>query len=56
MLEAGESERSGLLKTRKLLFFRDAQNAENGEIALIWNVSGTWTFQPCFVVASPALH
>jgi hypothetical protein len=33
MVEAGESEYLGSLKTRKLLIFLDAQNAENGEIA-----------------------
>ena len=33
MVEAGESEYSGVLKTRKLLIFRDAKNAENGKIA-----------------------
>src|SRR6266480_4599141 len=37
----GESEYSGLLKTRKLLIFRDAQNALASEIAPNWNVSGT---------------
>ena len=45
-MEAGESEYSGLLKTRKLLIFRDAKNAEHGKIAPNWNVSGTRTFQP----------
>src|SRR5215510_11945616 len=44
MVEAGESEHSGLLKTRNLLIFRDAQNAEIGEIAFNWNVSGTRSF------------
>jgi hypothetical protein len=33
-----------MLKTRDLLIFRDAQNAENGEIAPSWNVSGTRDF------------
>jgi hypothetical protein len=46
MVEAGESEYTGALKTRKLLIFRDAQNAENGKIALNWNVSGTRDFLP----------
>ena len=41
MVEEGESEYLGVLKTRKLLFFRDGQNAENGKIAVNWNVSGT---------------
>jgi len=44
MVEAGESEYSGVLKTRKLLTFRDAKNAEPGEIAPNWNVSGTRDF------------
>ncbi len=43
-MEAGESEYSALLKTRNLLIFRDAQNAENGKIVLNWNVSGTRNF------------
>jgi hypothetical protein len=34
MVEAGKSEYSAVLKTRKLLIFRDAQNAENDKIAL----------------------
>jgi hypothetical protein len=34
----------GSLKTRKLLIFLDAQNAENGEIAPNWNVCGTRDF------------
>src|SRR6266403_5943440 len=46
MVEAGESEYSAVLKTRNLLIFRDAQNAENGKIAPNWNVSGTRDFQP----------
>jgi hypothetical protein len=41
LVEAGGSEYSGVLKTRNLLIFRDAQNVENGEIAPNWNVSGT---------------
>jgi hypothetical protein len=41
LVEAGESEYSGVLKTRKLLIFRDAKNAEHGKIAPNWNVSGT---------------
>jgi hypothetical protein len=32
------------LKTRNLLIFRHAKNAENGKIALNWNVSGTRLF------------
>ena len=40
-----ESECSGVLKTCKLLIFRHAKNAEHGEIAPNWNVSGTRTFQ-----------
>jgi hypothetical protein len=36
-----ESEYPGLLKTHKLLVFRDAKNAEHGRIAPNWNVSGT---------------
>jgi hypothetical protein len=43
-MEAGESEYSGLLKTRNLLIFRDAKNAEHGKIAPNWNVSGTRDF------------
>src|SRR5262249_31810221 len=43
-MEAGGSECTGVLKTRKLLFFRNAQYAENGKIALNWNVSGTRGF------------
>jgi quinol monooxygenase YgiN len=35
-----------LLKTRNLLIFRDAKNAEHGKIAPNWNVSGTWDFRP----------
>jgi hypothetical protein len=41
----GESEYSAVLKTRKLLTFRDAGNAEDGKIAANWNVSGTRDFQ-----------
>jgi len=37
----GELEYSEALKTRILLIFRDAKNAENGRIAATWNVSGT---------------
>jgi hypothetical protein len=44
MVEAGESEYSRVLKTRKLLIFRDAQNAVASEIAPNWNVSGTRVF------------
>ena len=43
-----ESEYSGLLKTRSLLIFRDAKNAENCQIAPNWNVSGTRDFQISF--------
>jgi hypothetical protein len=42
----GESEYSGVLKTRRSLIFRHAKNAEHGKIAANWNVSGTRTFQP----------
>jgi hypothetical protein len=41
MVEAGESEYSGVLKTRKLLKYRAAQKSKNAEIALNWNVFGT---------------
>jgi hypothetical protein len=41
MVEAGESEYSGVLKTGNLLNFRDAQNERIGEIAPNWNVLGT---------------
>jgi hypothetical protein len=34
-------EYSRVLKTRKLLILLDAKNAEDGEIAPNWNVSGT---------------
>ena len=44
-MEAGESEYSVVLKTQNLFIFRDAQNAENAEIAPNWNVSGTRKFQ-----------
>jgi hypothetical protein len=57
MMEAGESEYSGLLKTLNLLIFREAKNAEHGRIAANWNVSGTRNFQPavqiCEEFASP---
>jgi hypothetical protein len=33
------------LKTRNLLIFPGAQNAQNDKIGANWNVSGTWTFQ-----------
>jgi hypothetical protein len=33
MVEVGESEYSAVLKTRKLLIFRDARNAGHGKIA-----------------------
>jgi hypothetical protein len=45
MVEAGESEYSGVLKTRKLLKNGRAQKSENAEIAPNWNVSGTRDFQ-----------
>ena|SRR6267154_144258 len=41
----GESEYSVVLKTRNLLIFRDAKNAETGKIAPNWNASGTRDFQ-----------
>ncbi len=41
----GESEYLGVLKTRNLLIFRDAKNAEHGKIVPNWNVSGTWGFR-----------
>src|SRR5882724_8129819 len=41
----GESEYSGVLKTRNLLIFPDAKNAENCKIELNCNVSGTRDFQ-----------
>jgi hypothetical protein len=41
ILEAGESENSGLLKTHNLLKNRDARNAKNAAIAADWSVSGT---------------
>ena len=44
MVEAGESEYSAALKTRKLLIFRHAKNAEYRKIAANWNVSGTRDF------------
>lgn len=44
MVEAGESEFAGPLKTRNLLKNRDARKLENSEIAPKWNVSGTWVF------------
>ena len=37
----GESEQIVVLKTRNLLIFRDAQNANNSKNAANWNVSGT---------------
>ena len=40
MVEAGESEYSGALKTRNLLILGDAKNARIAEIAPNWNVSG----------------
>jgi hypothetical protein len=50
----GESEYLGSLKTRKLLIFLDAQNAENGEIAPNWNVSGTRDFSFADEIPIPA--
>jgi len=44
MVEAGGVGMFRVLKTRKLLIFRDAKNAEHGKIALNWNVSGTRDF------------
>lgn len=44
MVEAGESEYSAVFKTRNLLIFRVAQNAENCKITPNWNVSGTRNF------------
>jgi hypothetical protein len=40
------------LKTRKLLIFRDAKNAEHGKMASNWNVSGTrdFSFSEPFIV------
>ncbi len=56
----GESEYSGALKTRKLLVFRDAKNAEHGRIGPNWNVSGTRDFhfscQFCGVAGWAALR
>jgi hypothetical protein len=43
----GESEYLGVLKTRKLLIFRNVKNAEDGKIAPNWNVSGTQDFFIC---------
>jgi hypothetical protein len=40
----GESNYYALLKTRKLLIFRNAQNARNGKFASNWNVPGTRFF------------
>jgi hypothetical protein len=44
-VEAGESGYLEVLKTRNLLIFRDAKNAEHGKIAPNWNVSGTRGFR-----------
>jgi hypothetical protein len=54
MVEAGESEYSVVLKTRKLLTFRDAKNAEHGKIAppkleRIWNTGFQISCQFCEV-------
>jgi len=37
-IEGGGAEYLAVWKTRKLLIFRDAQNAENGQIPPNWNV------------------
>jgi hypothetical protein len=42
----GESEYSPVLKTRNLLIFPYAKNAEHDKIAPNWNVTGTRDFQP----------
>ena len=42
------------LKASKLLIFLDAQNAENGEIAPNWNVSGTRDFSFADEIPIPA--
>jgi hypothetical protein len=44
MVEAGESEYSYSLKTRKLLKNKNAENAQTSKIGPNWNVSGTWDF------------
>ena len=49
LVEAGGVGIFRPLKTRKLLIFRDAQNAQNCKIAFNWNVSGTR------IVAAPGL-
>ena len=41
ILEAGELEYSGILKTRKLLILRNAKNVGDGKMVVNWNVSGT---------------
>jgi hypothetical protein len=41
----GELEYSEVLKTRNLLIFRPAKNAEYGKMAPNWNVSGTRDFR-----------
>jgi hypothetical protein len=43
-VEAGESEYSGLSKTRKLLKNRHAQKSKSAKIAPNWNVFGTRDF------------
>jgi hypothetical protein len=44
MVEAGGVGIFRVLKTRKLLIFRHAKNAEPGKIAANWTVSGTRFF------------
>jgi len=59
MVEAGESEYLWVLKTRNLLIFRDAKNAEHGKIAPSWNVSGTrrlLIFDSAMIPAPPTIH
>jgi len=56
-MEAGESEYLAVLKTRNLLIFREAQNAENDKLAPNRNVSGTRDFQPaCHISLSGKLR
>jgi hypothetical protein len=49
VVPAGESGYEALLKTRKLLLFQDAKNAQASEIASNWSVSGTQTPDPTLV-------
>ena len=46
MVEAGESEYSYSLKTRKLVKDKHTENAQTSKIGPNWNVSGTWDFHP----------